>query len=37
MPGAVGQDAQNVAKAAEALLREHPDALVAGLASNGLI
>jgi diguanylate cyclase (GGDEF)-like protein/PAS domain S-box-containing protein len=31
------QDGQTVALAAEALLREHPDALVCGLASNGLI
>lgn len=30
-------DGQAVAAAAEALLREHPDALVCGLASNGLI
>ncbi|MCW3029678.1 MAG: sensor diguanylate cyclase [Solirubrobacterales bacterium] len=28
---------ENVARAAEALLREHPDALVCGLSSNGLI
>jgi hypothetical protein len=28
---------QNVEWAAEALLREHPDALVCGLSSNGLI
>jgi diguanylate cyclase (GGDEF)-like protein/PAS domain S-box-containing protein len=33
----IDQDAQTVEMAAEALLREHPDALVAGLASNGLI
>jgi diguanylate cyclase (GGDEF)-like protein/PAS domain S-box-containing protein len=33
----IDQDAQAVEIAAEALLREHPDALVAGLASNGLI
>ncbi len=31
------QDGQSVARSAEALLREHPDALVCGLASNGLI
>ena len=31
------QDGQTVARSAEALLREHPDALVCGLASNGLI
>jgi diguanylate cyclase (GGDEF)-like protein/PAS domain S-box-containing protein len=30
-------DSQTLARGAEALLREHPDALVAGLASNGLI
>jgi diguanylate cyclase (GGDEF)-like protein/PAS domain S-box-containing protein len=30
-------DPQTLARGAEALLREHPDALVAGLASNGLI
>ena len=30
-------DGQTVTTGAEALLREHPDALVAGLASNGLI
>ncbi|HYB23401.1 MAG TPA: diguanylate cyclase [Solirubrobacteraceae bacterium] len=35
MPGV--QDGQAVARGAEALLREHPDALVCGLASNGLI
>ena len=35
--GDIDQDAQTVELAAEALLREHPDALVAGLASNGLI
>jgi len=34
---ALEQDARNVADGAEALLREHPDALVCGLASNGLI
>src|SRR6202142_3783104 len=31
------QDGQTVARSAEVLLREHPDALVCGLASNGLI
>jgi diguanylate cyclase (GGDEF)-like protein/PAS domain S-box-containing protein len=31
------QDSQAVAQGAEALLREHPDALVCGLANNGLI
>jgi diguanylate cyclase (GGDEF)-like protein/PAS domain S-box-containing protein len=31
------QTSQNVELAAEALLREHPDALVCGLSSNGLI
>jgi diguanylate cyclase (GGDEF)-like protein/PAS domain S-box-containing protein len=31
------EQAQNVARAAEALLREHPDALVCGLSGNGLI
>jgi diguanylate cyclase (GGDEF)-like protein/PAS domain S-box-containing protein len=31
------QDGQTIALAAEALLREHPDALVCGLAGNGLI
>ena len=30
-------DGQSLAKGAEALLREHPDALVCGLAGNGLI
>jgi len=30
-------DPETVARGADALLREHPDALVAGLASNGLI
>ena len=30
-------DGQTIAMAAEALLREHPDALVCGLAGNGLI
>jgi len=33
----VVQDSQAIAAGAEALLREHPDALVCGLASNGLI
>jgi diguanylate cyclase (GGDEF)-like protein/PAS domain S-box-containing protein len=33
----IDEAAQTVEMAAEALLREHPDALVAGLASNGLI
>src|ERR1700726_488051 len=34
----VGRDhAEDVGRAAEALLREHPDALVCGLSSNGLI
>jgi len=33
----IDEAAQAVEMAAEALLREHPDALVAGLASNGLI
>ena len=32
-----GENAQTLATAAEALLREHPDALVCGLAGNGLI
>ncbi len=31
------RDGQSIALAAEALLREHPDALVCGLAGNGLI
>ena len=35
--GDIDHDAQTVELAAEALLREHPDALVAGLASSGLI
>ncbi|MHB8531327.1 MAG: sensor domain-containing protein [Solirubrobacteraceae bacterium] len=35
--GAGAPDAQQVARGAEALLRENPDALVCGLASNGLI
>jgi diguanylate cyclase (GGDEF)-like protein/PAS domain S-box-containing protein len=33
----VSQTTQQVERAAEALLREHPDALVCGLSSNGLI
>jgi diguanylate cyclase (GGDEF)-like protein/PAS domain S-box-containing protein len=33
----MAQDGQAVAMGAEALLREHPDALVCGLAANGLI
>src|ERR1700679_543893 len=33
----VARDGQAVAAGAEALLREHPDALVCGLAGNGLI
>jgi diguanylate cyclase (GGDEF)-like protein/PAS domain S-box-containing protein len=33
----LAQDGQELARGAEALLREHPDALVCGLASNGLI
>jgi diguanylate cyclase (GGDEF)-like protein/PAS domain S-box-containing protein len=33
----IAQDGQQVALGAEALLREHPDALVCGLAGNGLI
>jgi diguanylate cyclase (GGDEF)-like protein/PAS domain S-box-containing protein len=33
----VNETTQNVELAAEALLREHPDALVCGLSSNGLI
>jgi diguanylate cyclase (GGDEF)-like protein/PAS domain S-box-containing protein len=38
MPGSLlMQDGQTVARSAEVLLREHPDALVCGLASNGLI
>jgi diguanylate cyclase (GGDEF)-like protein/PAS domain S-box-containing protein len=36
-PQASAQDAQSVARGAEALLRENPEALVCGLASNGLI
>ena len=31
------EQAEDVARAAEALLREHPDALVCGLSGNGLI
>jgi len=34
---AITNDGKTVATGAEALLREHPDALVCGLASNGLI
>ena len=37
MDTSVRCDGQAVARGAEALLREHPDALVCGLASNGLI
>jgi diguanylate cyclase (GGDEF)-like protein len=37
MSSTVGQHEHTVALAAEALLREHPDALVCGLASDGLI
>ena len=37
MSGTATQRNQTVELAAEALLREHPDALVCGLASNGLI
>jgi len=37
MANQAGYDPQTLARGAEALLREHPDALVAGLASNGLI
>ena len=37
MGASVTQDGQALALGAEALLREHPDALVCGLASNGLI
>src|SRR5271168_394331 len=33
----MANDGQAVAAGAEALLREHPDALVCGLAGNGLI
>src|SRR5271167_3502991 len=31
------RDSETIARGAEALLREHPDALVCGLAGNGLI
>jgi diguanylate cyclase (GGDEF)-like protein/PAS domain S-box-containing protein len=37
MEASVARDGQAVAQGAEALLREHPDALVCGLAANGLI
>src|SRR5271154_534149 len=37
MDTSVAQDGQAVTTGAEALLREHPDALVCGLAGNGLI
>ncbi|HLM86597.1 MAG TPA: diguanylate cyclase [Solirubrobacteraceae bacterium] len=37
MNSAITNDGKTVATGAEALLREHPDALVCGLASNGLI
>jgi diguanylate cyclase (GGDEF)-like protein/PAS domain S-box-containing protein len=37
MDTSVAKDVQAVAAGAEALLREHPDALVCGLAGNGLI
>ncbi len=37
MNGPASYEGQQIAIAAEALLREHPDALVCGLASNGLI
>ncbi len=37
METSVAKDGQAVAMGAEALLREHPDALVCGLAGNGLI
>ncbi len=36
-PTATAQDAQAVARGAEALLRDNPEALVCGLAANGLI
>jgi diguanylate cyclase (GGDEF)-like protein/PAS domain S-box-containing protein len=36
-PETQNADAQSVARAAEALLTEHPEALVCGLAANGLI
>ncbi len=37
MPGVEQQDGHAIAKGAEALLREHPDAQVCALAANGLI
>ena len=37
MDTSTAQDGQAVTRGAEALLREHPDALVCGLAGNGLI
>ena len=37
MSSQAAYDPETIARGAEALLREHPDALVAGLASNGLI
>lgn len=37
MDASIARDGQAVAMGAEALLREHPDALVCGLAGNGLI
>ena len=37
MSGRVERDVHNIERGAEALLREHPDALVCGLASEGLI
>ncbi len=37
MDASLARDGQAVAEGAEALLREHPDALVCGLAGNGLI
>src|SRR5437588_3766323 len=37
MSGSLIQDKRAAMRAAEALLREHPDALVCGLATNGLI
>ena len=37
MAGPAGYDPQTIATGAEALLREHPDALVCALAGNGLI